>query len=157
MKPEDREAFEAWCPYQGPTTLRFMREAYEFGLSRCDAQPAVAQEMSSSNSLCYLKPDDIVGFITCNEDDEDGFPVYTEAPAVAVKPTDDQLLEIANRMIPAVEKAIGMHTAAAINKQMLDALKIARGSLNSYTPEYAMVVDAIKAADAAKGGSDGLR
>lgn len=42
MKPEDQAAFEAWCPYQGPTTLQFMLEAYQFGLSRRDAQPAVA-------------------------------------------------------------------------------------------------------------------
>ncbi|MAG80845.1 MAG: hypothetical protein CMN89_12080 [Sutterellaceae bacterium] len=74
-------------------------------------------------------------------------------PAVAVnQPTSDQLLEVAKSMVPAVEKAIGIYTAAAINKQMLEALKVARGSLNSYTPEYAMVVEAIAAAKAAKGG-----
>lgn len=76
-------------------------------------------------------------------------------PAVTLnEPTDDQLLEIAKRVIPAVEKAIGMHTAEAINKKMMDALEIARSSLNSYTPEYAMVVEAIAAAKAAKGGED---
>lgn len=42
-------------------------------------------------------------------------PLYTTPPADAQQlPTEDQLFEIAKRVIPAVEKAMGLHPAPAV-------------------------------------------